>query len=50
MVRLREHEEWFAWIGGASLATVVVSALLVPVLIRHMPMIISSSTARGPRG
>lgn len=35
--RLREHEAWFAWIGGASLATVVVSALLVPLLIRHMP-------------
>lgn len=34
---LREHEEWFAWIGAASLATVVASALLVPLLIRRIP-------------
>ena len=36
-VRLREHEEWFAWIAGVSLATLVVSALAVPVLIRRLP-------------
>lgn len=35
--RLREHEEWLAWIGFASLATVIVSAIAVPILIRRMP-------------
>lgn len=35
--RLREHEEWLAWIGFASLATVIISALAVPILIRRMP-------------
>lgn len=35
--RLREHEEWFAWIGTASLATVVASALLVPAMVRRIP-------------
>lgn len=35
--RLRGHEEWFAWVGAVSLATVVVSALAVPFLIRRIP-------------
>lgn len=35
--RLREHEDWLAWIGFASLATVIISALVVPILIRRMP-------------
>jgi len=36
-VRLREHEDLFAWIAAVSLATLVVSALAVPFLIRRMP-------------
>lgn len=35
--RLREHEHWLWWIGAASLATIIVSAFAVPVLIRRMP-------------
>ncbi|MDH4409853.1 MAG: PGPGW domain-containing protein [Verrucomicrobiales bacterium] len=35
--RLREHEDWLAWIGFASLATVIISAFAVPILIRSMP-------------
>jgi len=35
--RLREHEDWLAWIGFASLATVIISAIAVPILIRRMP-------------
>jgi hypothetical protein len=35
--RLREHEGWLAWIGFASLATVIISAVAVPILIRRMP-------------
>jgi hypothetical protein len=35
--RLREHEHWLAWIGFASLATVIISAVAVPILIRRMP-------------
>lgn len=34
---LRGHEEWLWWIGAASLATIVVSAFAVPMLIRRMP-------------
>lgn len=35
--RLRGHEEWFAWIGVASVLTVIASALLVPVMVRRIP-------------
>ena len=35
--RLREHEDWLAWVGAASVATVIVSAIAVPVMIRRMP-------------
>lgn len=34
---LRSHEEWLWWTGAVSLATVVVSAFTVPMLIRRMP-------------
>ncbi len=34
---LREYEHWLWWIGAASLATIIVSALAVPMLIRRMP-------------
>ena len=35
--RIGGNEEWLAWIGAISLATVVVSAVAVPMLIRRMP-------------
>ncbi|PAW60602.1 MAG: hypothetical protein B9S36_07790 [Verrucomicrobiia bacterium Tous-C2TDCM] len=31
------HADWLAWVGGVSLATVLISAIAVPVLIRQMP-------------
>ena len=34
---LREHEEWFYWIGAISIATFLVSAVVVPFLLRRMP-------------
>jgi len=34
---IREQEEWFAWIGIVSVATVIASALLVPLLVRRIP-------------
>lgn len=35
--RLHQHEALLAWIGGISLATLLVSAVAVPMLIRRMP-------------
>lgn len=34
---LSHREELFAWIGGISLATIVVSAFAVPMVIRRLP-------------
>ncbi len=31
------HADWLAWVGGVSLATVLISAIAVPILIRQMP-------------
>lgn len=35
--RLRDHEVLLWWLGAASLATIVVSAFAVPMLVRRIP-------------
>jgi len=32
-----DHEVWLAWLGSLSLLTLLVSAVLVPILIRRLP-------------
>ncbi|MDF1656794.1 MAG: PGPGW domain-containing protein [Verrucomicrobiales bacterium] len=34
---IKERETLFAWIGSLSLATLIVSAIVVPIVIRRMP-------------